>query len=67
MRRLTKAEEEIMLIIWKIGEGMVRDVIGELEKDTPYTTVSTVIRIIKRKVLPAIRLLVHSPLFSACK
>ncbi len=50
MRRLTKAEEEVMLIMWKIREGVVRDVISELKgKDTPYTTVSTVIRVLEKK------------------
>ena len=49
MKKLTKAEEEIMLILWKIGEGTVRDVIAELENDTPYTTVSTVIRVLEKK------------------
>jgi len=48
--RLTKAEEEIMLILWKLKETIVRDVINNLkEPDTPYTTVSTVIRILEKK------------------
>jgi len=50
MQRLTKAEEEIMLILWKLKEAIVRDVINKLEDpDTPYTTVSTVIRILEKK------------------
>ncbi|HYW95628.1 MAG TPA: BlaI/MecI/CopY family transcriptional regulator [Bacteroidales bacterium] len=49
MKKLTKAEEEIMLILWKIGEGTVRDVIAELENATAYTTVSTVIRVLEKK------------------
>ncbi len=50
MKRLTKAEEEIMLVLWKIEEGVVRDVMAGLkEKDSPYTTVSTVIRVLEKK------------------
>jgi predicted transcriptional regulator len=49
-KRLTKAEEEIMLILWKLGESTIRDVMNELsEPDTPYTTVSTVVRVLERK------------------
>lgn len=49
-RRLTKAEEEIMLILWKLGESTIRDVMTELsEPNTPYTTVSTVVRVLEKK------------------
>jgi BlaI family transcriptional regulator, penicillinase repressor len=49
-RRLTKAEEEIMLILWKLGESTIRDVMTELEEpETPYTTVSTVVRVLEKK------------------
>ena len=48
--RLTKAEEEIMLVLWDLKEAIVRDVISRLEDtETPYTTVSTVIRILEKK------------------
>lgn len=50
IQRLTRAEEEIMLILWKLKEAIVRDVISKLEDpETPYTTVSTVIRILEKK------------------
>jgi BlaI family transcriptional regulator, penicillinase repressor len=50
MQKLTKAEEEVMLILWKLEEATVRDVISRLEEpDTPYTTVSTVIRVMEKK------------------
>ena len=49
-KRLTKAEEEIMLILWKLGESTIRDVMTELkEPNTPYTTVSTVVRVLEKK------------------
>jgi len=50
MKKLTKAEEEIMLILWRLGEALVRDIISQLEDpETPYTTVSTVIRVLEKK------------------
>ena len=50
MKKLTKAEEEIMLILWRLKEALVRDIISELENpETPYTTVSTVIRVLEKK------------------
>ena len=49
-KRLTKAEEEIMLILWKLKEATIRDVINELAvPNIPYTTVSTVIRVLEKK------------------
>ncbi len=49
-KRLTKAEEEIMLILWKLGEATIREVMTELNQpDTPYTTVSTVVRVLEKK------------------
>ena len=49
-KRLTKAEEEIMLILWKLGESTIREVMTELsEPHTPYTTVSTVVRVLEKK------------------
>jgi predicted transcriptional regulator len=49
-KRLTKAEEEIMLILWKLGEATTREVMAELNQaETPYTTVSTVVRVLEKK------------------
>jgi len=50
MTKLTKAEEEVMLILWELEEATVRDVLEKLEDpETPYTTVSTVIRVLEKK------------------
>ncbi|MCB0698802.1 MAG: BlaI/MecI/CopY family transcriptional regulator [Chitinophagales bacterium] len=47
---LTKAEEEVMQIIWSIEPCLVRDVINELgDPDIPHSTVSSVVRILERK------------------
>jgi len=50
MRELTKAEEQIMLILWEIKEGLVKEVIDRMEPPKPaYNTVSTVIRVLEGK------------------
>jgi predicted transcriptional regulator len=47
---LTKAEEEIMQIIWQLGPCLVRDVIDKLgDEDIPHSTVSSVVRILEKK------------------
>jgi BlaI family penicillinase repressor len=50
MKELTKAEEQIMQVLWKLGKGFVRDVIEELPEPRPaYNTVSTIVRILEKK------------------
>ena len=50
MRELTKAEEQVMLILWDMKEGLVKDVIEKMDPPKPaYNTVSTVIRVLEGK------------------
>ncbi len=60
IRELTKAEEEIMRVLWRLGRAFVKDVLAELpasgSPDDPtsptkpaYNTVSTFIRILEKK------------------
>jgi BlaI family transcriptional regulator, penicillinase repressor len=50
MQELTKAQEEILQILWEINEGVVTDVIDRLPEPKPaYNTVSTVIRVLEKK------------------
>jgi len=50
IRELTRAEEQIMQVLWSIGKGFVNDVIKELPTPRPaYNTVSTIIRILEQK------------------
>jgi predicted transcriptional regulator len=52
LRELTKAEEEIMRVLWKLQKGFVKDVLAELPEPKPaYNTVSTIIRILEKKEL----------------
>ena len=50
MRELTKAEEQVMLILWEMKEGLVKEVIDKMSPPKPaYNTVSTVIRVLESK------------------
>ncbi|AKP54245.1 BlaI/MecI/CopY family transcriptional regulator [Cyclobacterium amurskyense] len=50
MRELTRAEEQIMQILWDIEKGFVKDVLEKMTAPKPaYNTVSTIIRILERK------------------
>ncbi|SEB95511.1 Predicted transcriptional regulator [Tenacibaculum sp. MAR_2009_124] len=49
-KQLTKAEEQIMQVLWTLNEGSVKEVIEKLEEPKPaYNTVSTIIRILETK------------------
>ncbi|MDY0906863.1 BlaI/MecI/CopY family transcriptional regulator [Pedobacter sp. CFBP9032] len=50
IKELTKAEEQIMLILWDMEEALVKDVIEKMNEPKPaYNTVSTVIRVLEGK------------------
>lgn len=50
MKELTKAEEQIMQILWKLEKGFVKDILERLPKPKPaYNTVSTIVRILEKK------------------
>lgn len=50
MKTLTKAEEQVMQILWKTEGGVVRDLLAEMPQPRPaYNTVSTIVRILERK------------------
>jgi len=50
IRTLTRAEEEIMRILWQLKKAFVKDILAEMPEPKPaYNTVSTIIRILERK------------------
>lgn len=50
MKQLTKAEEEIMQILWQLKKANVKAIIEELPEPKPaYNTVSTIVRILESK------------------
>jgi predicted transcriptional regulator len=50
MKELTKAEEQIMQILWDIEKGFVKDMLERFPDPKPaYNTVSTICRILEKK------------------
>ena len=50
MKDLTRAEEEIMQVLWQLESAFVKDVIEQLPEPKPaYNTVSTIVRILEQK------------------
>jgi len=49
-KQLTKAEEQIMQVLWNLEEASVKEVIALLPEPKPaYNTVSTIVRILETK------------------
>ena len=56
MKQLTKAEEDIMQILWDLGEGNVAAIREEVPNPKPaINTVSTIVRILESKNFVAYR------------
>ena len=50
MKELTKAEEQIMQILWDLEKGFVKDIVERFPEPKPaYNTVSTIVRILEQK------------------
>jgi BlaI family penicillinase repressor len=50
LKELTKAEEQIMQILWQLNEGIVKDILEMIPEPKPaYNTVSTVVRVLEGK------------------
>lgn len=50
MTELTKAEEQLMLILWEREKGFVKDLLEAYPEPKPaYNTVSTIVRILESK------------------
>lgn len=50
MKELTKAEEQVMQILWNIRKGFVNDILeGFADPKPAYNTVSTIVRILEKK------------------
>ena len=50
IKTLTRAEEEIMRILWQLKKAFVKDILAEMPEPKPaYNTVSTIIRILEKK------------------
>ncbi len=50
MKQLTKAEEQVMQILWNLKEGVIKEVVEGFEEPRPaYTTVATVLKVLEKK------------------
>lgn len=50
IRQLTRAEEQLMQILWKIDKGFIKDILAHFPDPKPaYSTVSTIARILVQK------------------
>src|SRR4051812_17143486 len=50
MKKLTKAEEQVMQAVWKIREGFIRDIMDTLPAPKPHqNTVATILKILIEK------------------
>lgn len=56
IKELTKAEEQIMHVLWDIEKGFVKEILDKLPAPVPaYNTVSTIVRILEKKGFVAYR------------
>ena len=50
MKELTKAEERIMQLLWKLEKAFTREIVEQFETNKPsYTTVATVLTVLEQK------------------
>lgn len=50
MKELTKAEDQVMQILWQLEKAFVKDIIEQMPEPKPaYNTVSTIVRILETK------------------
>ena len=50
MKEITKAQEEVLRVLWDIKDGAVSDVVAKFSEHRPaYTTVATVIKVLEKK------------------
>lgn len=50
MKELTRAEEQVMQVLWDLERAFVREILDQLPEPKPaYNTVSTIVRILEKK------------------
>ena len=56
MKTLTKAEEQVMQVVWKLREGFIRDIMDALPPPKPHqNTVATILKILVDKEFVGIK------------
>jgi BlaI family transcriptional regulator, penicillinase repressor len=57
MKTLTKAEEQVMQVIWKIKEGFIRDIMEAIPVPKPHqNTVATILKILTDKEFVGVKI-----------
>jgi predicted transcriptional regulator len=50
MKTLTKAEEQIMMVLWQLGAGLLMDIVDAMPEPKPHkNTVATILKILGEK------------------
>ncbi|NVK49857.1 MAG: BlaI/MecI/CopY family transcriptional regulator [Cyclobacteriaceae bacterium] len=50
MKEISAQEERIMRVLWKLGQGLIRDILNELDDPKPpYTTIASTARLLESK------------------
>jgi len=50
MKSLTKAEEQVMLVLWRIGKGFLKEIVEETPEPRPHpNTIATLLKILVEK------------------
>ena len=56
MKTLTKAEEQVMQVLWKLKEGFIRDIMDALPPPKPHqNTIATILKILAEKEFVGIK------------
>lgn len=57
MKTLTKAEEQVMQVLWKLKEGFIRDIMEAMPPPRPHqNTIATLLKILIEKEFVGIRI-----------
>lgn len=50
MKPLTKAEEQVMLVVWDLGQGFLKDIMEHIPEPKPHSnTIATILKILVEK------------------
>ncbi|MCS5489329.1 BlaI/MecI/CopY family transcriptional regulator [Algoriphagus limi] len=50
MKEISAQEERVMAVLWKLGQGLIRDILNEMEEPKPpYTTIASTARLLESK------------------
>ena len=50
LRDLTKAEDQLMRVLWRLKKGLIKDIADQMPEPKPaYNTIATVLKVLKTK------------------